>query len=342
MNQSRRRFVPPYPLALGTAVNRRLLISTPLTVLATLSTPVLAQVWPARPVHVIIPIAPGSVSDLVPRLVMEQVSQQTGQIIVFENRPGAGMTVGTGAVAKAAPDGYTVLVTSSAYTIAPALYPNLPYEPARDFVAVTPMGLSPFVLVVAPGKGYTDVKALVAAAKAKPGSLNFSSPGIGTASHLSAERFRLSAGVQAVHIPFKGGVDAMTEVIAGRVEFFFMAVGAALPHIRAGKLQALAVNSARRSAALPDVPTVQEAGIADADYPTWFGQFLPAGTPRGVVEKLHQETQHALQVPAIRDRLEALGVEPMPMTQAEFAAFVRTRVAADRGLVNAIGLKVEQ
>ncbi|HET7772559.1 MAG TPA: tripartite tricarboxylate transporter substrate binding protein [Burkholderiaceae bacterium] len=323
-------------------MNRRRLVFVPMLMLAGPSSTVLAQGWPARPVHVVIPIAAGSVSDLVPRLVMEQVAQQTGQSVVFENRPGAGMTLGTGAVAKAAPDGYTVLVTSSAHTIAPALYPNLNYQPTRDFVAVTPMGVSPFVLVVSPSKGYADAKALVAAAKDRPGTFNFSSPGMGTASHLSAERFRLSTGVQAVHVPFKGGVEAMSEVMAGRVDFFFMALGAALPHIRSGRLQALAVNSARRSAALPEVPTLRESGIADADYPTWFGQFLPAGTPQAVVEKLHEQTQRALQEPRIRDRLQAMGVEPMPMTQAEFEDFVRRQVAADAALVSAIGLKLEQ
>ncbi len=323
-------------------MKRRLLISAPLMVLAWSSSAVLAQVWPAKPVHVVIPIAPGSVTDLVPRLVMGQVAQQTGQSVVFENRPGAGMTLGTAAVAKAAPDGYTVLVTSSAHTIAPALYPSLNYQPARDFVAVTPMGVSPFVLVVSPSKGYANAKALIAAAKDKPGAFNFSSPGMGTASHLSAERFRLSTGVQAVHIPFKGGVEAMSEVMAGRVDFFFMALGAALPHIRDGKLQALAVNSARRSAALPEVPTLREVGIVDADYPTWFGQFLPAGTPRGVVDKLHEHTQRALQEPRIRDRLQAMGVEPMPMGQAEFEEFVRQQLTADATLVKTIGLKVEQ
>ena len=323
-------------------MNRRMLISAPLMVLAGSPRAGLAQAWPAKSVHVVIPIAPGSVTDLVPRLVMEQMAEQMGQSVVFENRPGAGMTLGAAAVAKAAPDGYTVLATSSAHTIAPALYPNLNYQPARDFVAVTPMGMSPFVLVVSPSRGYASAMALVAAAKDKPGAFNFSSPGMGTASHLSAERFRLSTGVQAVHIPFKGGVEAMVEVMAGRVDYFFMALGAALPHIRGGKLQALAVNSARRSAALPEVPTLREAGIGDADYPTWFGQFLPAGTPREVVGKLHEQTQRALQEPRIRDQLQAMGVEPMPMAQAEFEQFIRQQTDADAALVKAIGLKVGQ
>lgn len=323
-------------------MNRRHLLSTLLLALAGSSTSVLAQAWPVKPIHVVVPIAPGSVSDLVPRIVMEQISRQTGQSVVIENRPGAGMTLGTSTVAKATPDGYTVLATSSAHTIAPALYPSLNYQPARDFMAVSPMGVSPFVLVVAPGKGYADVKALVAAAKDKPGAFNFGSPGVGTASHLSAERFRLSAGVQAVHIPFKGGVEAMSEVMAGRVDFFFMALGAALPQIREGKLQALAVNGTQRSAALPQVPTLREAGIGDAEYPTWFGQFLPAGTSRSVADQLHEHTQRALQEPRVKDRLQAMGVEPMPMARSEFEDFVKQQFAADAALVKAIGLKVEQ
>src|SRR5262245_13777619 len=169
------------------------------------------QTWPTKPLRAIVPIAAGSLTDIVPRAVFDHLSAQIGQSIVVENRPGAGQTIGTTLVAKAPPDGYTILATSSGHTIASSLYPNLAYDPAQDFAAVAPLGVSPFVLVVQPGRGFKTVRDLVAAAKAKPGAFNFSSPGVGTASHMSAERFRLSAGVQAVHVPFKGGVEAMTE-----------------------------------------------------------------------------------------------------------------------------------
>ena len=270
-----------------------------------------AQTWPTKPLRAIVPIAAGSVLDIVPRVVFEQLSTQLGQSIVVENRPGAGGTIGSSYVAKSEPDGYTILVNSSAHTIAPALQPNLTYDPVRDFAAVVPLGVSPFVLVVPPARGFKTARDLVAAAKAAPGAFNFSSPGAGSASHLSAERFRLGAGVHATHVPFKGGVEAMTEVMAGRIDFFFVALGAALPHIRDGKLSALAVNSADRSAALPDVPAIREAGFSDAEYPTWFGLFLPAKTPREIVDRLHRETLKALQEPKVKDKLASLGVEPM-------------------------------
>jgi tripartite-type tricarboxylate transporter receptor subunit TctC len=300
-----------------------------------------AEQWPTRPLKVVVPIAAGSVIDTASRVVSEQLSTQLGQSIVVENRPGAGMTIGSNLVAKADPDGYTVLATSSAHAIAPAIYPNLSYQPARDFAAVVPLGTSPFVLVVSPARGFKTARDLVAAANAKPGAFNFSSPGVGTASHLSAERFLSSAGVQAVHVPFKGGAEAMTEVMAGRVDFFFVALGAALPHIRDGKLSALAVNGAARSAALPEVPTLREAGFTNAEYPTWFGLFLPAKTPREIVDKLHRETLKALREPKVRDRLEKLGVDLMLMTSAELDAYVETEIAINAALVKAIGLKPE-
>jgi len=300
-----------------------------------------AQTWPTKPLRAIVPIAAGSVLDIVPRVVFEQLSTQLGQSIVVENRPGAGGTIGSSYVAKSEPDGYTILVNSSAHTIAPALQPNLTYDPARDFAAVVPLGVSPFVLVVPPARGFKTARDLVAAAKAAPGAFNFSSPGAGSASHLSAERFRLGAGVHATHVPFKGGVEAMTEVMAGRIDFFFVALGAALPHIRDGKLSALAVNSADRSAALPDVPAIREAGFSDAEYPTWFGLFLPAKTPREIVDRLHRETLKALQEPKVKDKLASLGVEPMILTPSAFGAHVEREVAENATLVRTIRLKAQ-
>jgi tripartite-type tricarboxylate transporter receptor subunit TctC len=298
-----------------------------------------AEDWPTRPLRAIVPVAAGSLVDIVPRIVFDQLAIQLGQTIVVENRPGAGATIGTGLAAKADPDGYTVLVNSSAHTIAPSLFANLSYDPARDFAAVAPLGVTPFVLVVPPNRGFKTAQDLVAAAKAKPGAFNFSSLGVGTASHLSAERFLLSTGLQAVHVPFKGGPEAMTGVITGRIDFYFVAIGAALPYIEDGKLSALAVNSAKRSAALPDVPTTREAGFNNAEYPTWFGLFLPAKTPREIVDKLHRETFKALQEPKVRDKLAALGFDPMVMTPSEFDAFIAKDIAANAALVKAVGLQ---
>lgn len=300
-----------------------------------------AEAWPSRSMKVIVPITPGSVIDVAPRLVFEQLATQVGQPVVVENRPGAGQTMGASAVARSDPDGYTLLVNSAAHAIAPSLYPNLDYHPARDFAAVIPLGLTPFVLVAPPERGFRTAADLAAAAKAKPGAFNFSSPGMGSASHLSAERFRLSAGMAATHVPFKGGAEAMSEVIAGRIDFAFIALGAALPHIRAGKLVALAVNGEARSPSLPEVPTLRQAGFTDAEYPMWFGVFVPVKTPRSIVERLHRETVKALQEPKVRERLIGLGVDPLEMTPAEFDALVRKEIDTNAALVKAIGLKAQ-
>jgi tripartite-type tricarboxylate transporter receptor subunit TctC len=295
--------------------------------------------WPTRPLRVVVPFAPGTVTDLVPRLVFEQVSAQLGQSIVVENRPGAGGTTAAGGVAKADADGTTILVNSAAHTIAPTLYPNLSYDAAKDFAAVIPLGIVPSALVVSRAKGFRTVADFVAAAKAKPGAMNFGSAGVGTATHLSAMRFLASAGVQAVHVPFKGGPEAMSEIIAGRLDFFFAPVANALPHVKDGALAALVVNSAKRSAALPDVPTTAESGFTDAEYPFWIGMFVPAKTPRAIVDRLHSEAVKALATPAVKGKLATLGVDPMPMSPAELDAFVVKQIAADAALAKSAGIK---
>jgi tripartite-type tricarboxylate transporter receptor subunit TctC len=300
-----------------------------------------AQSWPAKPIHAIVPVGAGSSTDIVHRLVLQQVSTALGQPIVVENRTGAGGTIGSAVVSKAQPDGYTLLANGSAHTIAPALYKALPYHAVRDFIPVVPIGMSPSVLVVSPARGIKTVEALVAASKARPGSVTFSSVGIGTATHLSAERFVASAGIQAVHVPFKGGAEAMFDVVAGRVDFFFGPVALVLPQIRDGKLVALAVNVAKRSATLPDVPTLQETGYRDADYPIWFGLFAPARTPQAIVQKLNSETVRVLQLPGLREKLAGLGVEPMVMTSDEFTAHVGREIALNASLAEKAGLKAE-
>jgi len=316
----------------------RLLILASASIFASAS---LADSWPSRPIRAVVPVAAGSSTDIVPRVVFEQLASQLGQSIVVENRAGAGGTMGSAHVAKSLPDGYTVLAHGSAHTIAPSLYSNLGYDPSRDFIPVVPLGVTPSVLVVAPSTGYRSVADLIAASKARPGGLNFSSVGVGSATHLSAARFCSSTGISAVHVPFKGGAEAMTEAITGRVDFFFGPVALVLPHIRDGKLVALAVNGITRSAVLPDVPTLQEAGVANAEYPIWFGLFVPAHTPADVVDRLHRETRSALQTAKVRDKLLSLGVDPMPMTLGEFEAHVRKEVALNAALVQMVGIKPE-
>jgi tripartite-type tricarboxylate transporter receptor subunit TctC len=302
---------------------------------------VAAQTWPTKPLRAIVPVGAGSSTDIVHRLVLDQLSAQLGQPIVVENRVGAGGTIGSAFVAQSEPDGYTILAHGSAHTIAPALYKSLSYHPARDFIAVVPVGISAAVLVVSPAKGLSSVAELVAVAKARPGALNFSSVGVGSATHLSAERFVSSARIQTVHVPFKGGAEAMLEVIAGRVDFFFGPVALVLPHIREGKLRAIAVNGSSRSTLLPDVPTLREAGIKEAEYPIWFALFVPARTPSDIVHRLNREALNALQAPKARERLAALGVEPMVMSPAEFAAHIDQEIALNATLVQQAGVKAE-
>jgi tripartite-type tricarboxylate transporter receptor subunit TctC len=298
-----------------------------------------AQAWPAKPLRAIVPVGAGSSTDIVHRLVLEQLAADLGQPVVVENRVGAGGTIGTAAVAKAEPDGYTLLANGAAHTISPALYKSLPYDPARDFVPVVPVGSSPSALVVSPAKGFRTARALVAAAKARPGALNFSSVGIGSATHLSAERFASSARIDVVHVPFKGGAEAMLEAMTGRVDFFFGPVALVLPHIREGKLLALAVNTSRRSETLPDVPTLAEAGVRDAEYPIWFALFAPAKTPRAIVEKLNRETRKALETPRVREKLASLGVDPMTMDVDEFRRYVDGEFALNAALARKAGLE---
>ena len=269
---------------------------------------------------------------------MDPLSRQLGQTIVIENRGGAGGSIGTASVVKAEPDGHTLLIQAAAHSAAPAAYPNLSYDPVRDFSGVIPFGTIPNVTVVHPGRGFKTVQDLVAAAK-KSGQFTYGSAGVGSATHWAAERLRLAGGYDATHVPFKGGPEALTEVMAGRIDFSCMGISAALPLIRDGKLSALAVSSAARSAALPDVPTTLEAGLKDSDYNYWLGLFVPSKTPRAIVDKLHAETQKALATPAVQDRFKPQGIEPLKLTPAEFDALVKREVASNIALVKAAKLK---
>ena len=299
----------------------------------------LAQSFPSKPIRAIVPFAAGSFTDVLPRVVFDQAATQVKQPIIVENRGGAGGTIGTGAVAKADPDGYTLLATSSAHTITPAIYPNLPYDTARDLSGVASLGLSPLVMIMAPSKGHRTVQSFVAAAKAKPGTINFASAGIGSATHLSAERFIASAGFQATHVPYRGGPEALTDVIAGRADFYFCPLGTALPQIRSGNVLALAVSTPKRAASLPDVPTTLEAGYVDSDYSFWVGVFVPSKTSRDLVGRLHQELHSAMDAANVKRRFGELGVEPMPMSPAEFDALVQKEIVTSAALAKAAGLK---
>lgn len=297
-----------------------------------------AQAWPSKPVRVIVPFTAGSATDIMARTVVQRMSEALGQAFVVEDRPGAGGTIGVGLVARAEPDGYTVLIHSSSYTITPTTYPNTSYNTERDLSGVTPLALLPQVLVIAPAKGIRSVQELVRAEKAKPGSFTYASAGVGTATQLNAERFRLGAGVDAVHVPFKGTPEALTEIIAGRVDYYFCPVNAVLPLIADGKLLALAMGSSKRSAALPQVPTTLEEGVANSDYNFWVGMFVPAKTPREIVNRMQQEAAKAMDAPQVVDSMKSLGAEKMLMKPDEFDAYIRDQIKTDAALVKAAGI----
>jgi tripartite-type tricarboxylate transporter receptor subunit TctC len=303
--------------------------------------PARSQDWPSRNVTVVVPLAPGSASDVLARLVLDQVGRQLGQTFVIENRPGAGGTIGANVVAKAAPNGYTMLAYG-ALAAANALYSRLPYDTLNDFTPVAAFGQQPLAVITSPVKGYKTLGDLIAAGKANPGALNFSSAGVGSATHFAAERFRVSAGLQAQHIPFKGAQESLTEIMTGRIDFSVQTSTSTLPLIREGKIVALAVSARKRSTAIPNVPTVIEAGLSpESIYPFYSALYVPAKTPRAIVERLHHETAKALDTPAVRERLAVMGVEPMPMNLDELEQFFKDDIAANLALAQAANLKIQ-
>jgi tripartite-type tricarboxylate transporter receptor subunit TctC len=295
-----------------------------------------ADEWPSRPIRVVIPLSAGSAADVVPRIVFEQVASQLGHAVVIENKPGASGTIASRYVATADPDGYTLLAHSSAHVISPSTVANLLYDPIKDFAAVAPLGNLPLVLVIAPSQNIKTVLELVALGKKRP--ITFGSIGAGSPIHLAMERFRLSAGFKAQAIPFKGAPEALLEVMTGRVDVYYSPVTAALPLIRDGKLLALAVSSPTRSPALPDVPTTLESGYPNSDYRFWIGVFAPAKTPHDIVVKLGGEIEKAIQVPAVREKLAKIGVQPVSMDSGQFNKFVKQELEINAGLAKAAGL----
>ena len=296
-----------------------------------------AQSSPGKAVTIVVPFTPGVTVDISARVVGEQLTKQIGQPVVIENRGGAGGTIGAGLVAKSEPDGHTLLVSGSLGS-ANAIFGNLPYDTLRDFAGVHSLGLQPLVLVSPPERPFKTFRDLIAAAKAKPGALNYGSGGIGSATHLASERIRISAGIDVQHVPFKGANDALREVMAGRLDWYATPIPSALELIRSGKVVALAVSATKRSSVLPDVPTTVELGLADSAYLLYAGLFAPSKTPRDTLLKIHQEVDKALQAPAVKERLQALGAEPMPMSQGEFDRYFRADVEGNVNLARAANI----
>ena len=303
-----------------------------------LALPAAAQTWPTHTITAISPIGAGNAVDITGRIVFDQMSKQLGVPIIIENRPGGGGLVGFNDVAKATPDGYTILLGSSTFSAGVVLHKKLPYDPLKDFIAVIPFGESPSVLVTAPTKGFKTVADLVAAVKAKPGAMNYASAGIGAASHIAAERFRVAAGLEAQHVPFRGPNEALAEVIAGRIDYYFLPIAAGLSLMQSGKLTPLAVSTPKRSPLMPDVPTIAEAGYPSAEYLFWGGLFVPAKTPQDIVKRLYDEGRKALDQPSVQTALAKLGYEPMNMTSAEYQSFFDKDLAETVRLAKQVGI----
>jgi tripartite-type tricarboxylate transporter receptor subunit TctC len=291
-------------------------------------TAALAQQWPTRAIVVVSPFAAGTSNDLVANMVLGPVGQALGQALTVENRPGGDGTVGVASVVKAAPDGYTLLLSSSAMSTSVILHKSLPYDVLRDLEPVAMFGAQSSVLVAAPAKGYQSVADLVAAAKAKPGQLKFGSVGIGSGSYVAGERFVQAAGLNVQHVAYRGAVEAIADLTAGRVDFYFLPVPPALPLIAQGKVVPLAVSSPQRSALLASVPTIAQAGYPIATYLFWDGLSAPAKTPPEIVKRLNEIIGKALITPGIVFKLERIGIEPIPMSPEQYAKFVADDVAA--------------
>jgi tripartite-type tricarboxylate transporter receptor subunit TctC len=273
--------------------------------------------------------------------VAQALSTRLGQVFVVENRPGAGGTIGANLVAKAAPDGYTLLVNSSGHTVNPSIYPSLPFDTAKDFTGVSLLAEQPNILVVAPSKGWKTAGDLVKAAKAEPGKLTYASAGAGSATHMNAEKFRVSAAIDAVHIPYKGTPEALTDTMNGRVDYFFAPVIAALPMVRDNRVTALAVGSAKRASVLPDVPTTEEAGYPGSAYNFWVGMLAPAGTPPAIVAKLNAAFRETLAAPETRERLANFGAEAKIGTPEAFGKLIADELALWQGVVRDANITME-
>lgn len=299
-----------------------------------------AQAYPNKTIKLLSGASAGSASDIIGRAVGEKLQAEFGVPVVMENKAGASGTIAAQATLAAPPDGYTIFVYTAAHTVTP-LISKVPYDPLKDFAAVTPLAVVPNVMVVAPSKNYKTVKDVIDAAKANPGKLNYASVGVGTATYMNAEKFRIATGINAVHVPYKGSPEAITETVAGRVDFFFAPLVSALPMIKAGKLNALAVGTTKRSALLPEVPTLAEVGVQKSDYLFWIGMLVSSKTPREVVQKINQVTLKALQAPDVKERLASLGADALPMSPEQFDALIKEEMSANGEIIRAAGIKPE-
>jgi len=301
-----------------------------------------AEVYPARPIRMIVAYPPGGGTDIVGRMIAQKLGETLGQSVIVENRGGASGNIGTELTARAAPDGYTVLVGNVApNAINVSLFKNLPFDPVADFAPVSLVASTPNVLVVNPSTPARTVKEVVALAKARPGTLNFASAGVGSSSHLAGELFRILAGADIVHVPYKGAGPAMIDVLSGRIQLYFATMPAAMPHVKSGKLAPIAVTSAKRSQALPELPTVAESGVPGYEASTWYGVLAPAHTPSAVIARLHAEIVRILAEPELRARLADQGFEPVGNSPEEFGAYIKSEIAKWGKVIRDAGIRPE-
>ena len=301
-----------------------------------------AQTYPSKPVHIVVPFAPGGPADLYARVLGEKLQASLGQSFVIEDKPGGGSIVGTDAVAKSAPDGYTLLMMSNTHTVNESLIPDRPFQLLRDFVPVAPVNYSDLVMVVHPSVAAHSLREFIALAKAKPGSLNYASSGPGTPYHMAGELFKSMAGLDIVHVPYKGSSGARTDILGGQVQMMFDAITTMAPNVRAGKLRALATSGRARSSVLPEVPTLSEAGVPGYEAVIWLGVMAPVGTPRTIVEKLNTEIQRIVNAPETKAAWEKQGAAAMSMTPEEFGRFIREDIEKWARIVKISGAKPDQ
>ena len=326
------------------ALHRALALASLACLAALTATSVSAQAngYPNKPIRVVVPFAAGSTTDIIARAITDKLSASMGQQLVVDNRAGASGTIGQAAVAAAAADGYTIMIHSSSHTVSPSTFAKLPFDTVADFAGVTPISTTPNVLVISPAKNVKSVKDLLALGKSQPGGLNFASAGQGSATHLNAEKFKMAAGLTATNIPFKGSAEAVTEVIAGRVDYYFSPIAPVIGQIKDGQLLALAVGSPKRASALPDVPTTAEAGVPGSEFNFWIGMMAPAKTPREIVNRLHEEVVKALASPEVKERFVKLGADAWTLPPQQFDAYIKAEIESNAKLVKAAGLSPAQ
>jgi len=290
-------------------------------------------------VRFIVAFPPGSATDIVGRLYTQKWTEMWGQTVLADNRPGAGGSIAGAIAAKSNPDGYTLLMHSSGHTVNPALYAKLPYDTLKDFVDIGPLAQQPNVMVTHPSTAFKSVQDLINAAKAKPGTINFASAGVGSGTHLNLEKLKLMAKIELNHVPYKGSAEALGDVLGNRVDFYFAPISTAIPHVQSNRIRALAVSTIKRSSNLPNVPTIAESGVPEFEFSLWFGIWAPTGVPQPIITKIANSIRDAGNDPVLKGKLAALGNEPMEMTPPQFAKFVRSEIATGATVLKAAGIK---